>query len=303
MLEWVVTPGTLKRYKDCVIKFLQWTQDNQEDAQDENELDDVLLDYVHHLYESDAGKTAASHTLFGICLYLPALKYQLPKTRQAVKGWNKNQPGRSYPPITWELAQLVAVHLRHSKRRNADRHAVGVLLSFDCLLRIGELVSLRHEDVADTGDGRIGAEHKGMVLRLRRTKTGPNQDCRVQDPVVVKLVRDLVRRTKPGDRLFPFLAATFRKHFKDACADLRLSPLYVPHSLRHGGATRYRHVLKWSIEDVMERGRWVSSKSARRYVQSGVAMLLAMSVPPDIGKLALDVSGDLELLMTLPQRH
>ena len=153
------------------MKFLQWTIDNDEDAQDEDELDDVLLDYVHHLYESGAGKTSASHLLYGITLYIPRLKAHLHKTRQAIKGWNKQQPGRSYPPLTWELAQLVAVHLRHSSNvPNAHRLGVGVLLAFDCLLRVGELCNLRREDVADTGDNRLGREHRGVVLRFRKTR-------------------------------------------------------------------------------------------------------------------------------------
>ena len=102
---------------------------------------------------------------------------------------------------------------------------------------------------------------------------------------MIALIRDLVKNTKPGQFLFPFSAATFRRRFKTACTDLRLSNLYVPHSLRHGGATRYRHVLRWTIENVMERGRWVSTKSARRYVQSGNATRRVS--PTDIGKLAM----------------
>ena len=304
MLEWAVTPSTVRRYRDQVMKFLQWTIDNDEDAQTEDELDDILLDYVWHLHESGAGKTAASHVLYGIVLYLPQLKYSLFRTRRAIKGWNKREPGESYPPMTWELAQLVAIHLRHSgKFRDGHRMSVAVLLAFDCLLRIGELLNLRPEDVADSGDGRIGAEHRGLILRLRQTKTGPNKEVSVEHPVVVALLRELVRNTRRGSYLFPFNKSTFRARFKRACAQLRPSPDYVVHSLRHGGATRYRHVLKWSVEDVMERGRWASTKSTRRYIQSLRAMILAINVPSDISKLALEFAKDLELYMTLPQKH
>ena len=304
MLEWSVTPDTVRRYREQVMKFLQWCYDNDEDAETEEELDDVLLEYVWNLYEQGAGKTAARHVLYGIVMYLPQLKYSLFKTRRALKGWDKRSPSESYPPMTWELAQLVAIHLRHSGNfRDGHRMSIAVLLAFDCLLRIGELLNLRREDVADSGDGRIGAEHRGLILRLRQTKTGPNKDCTVEDPVVVALLRELVRTSRPGSYLFPFLKSTFRARFKRACAQLRLSPDYVVHSLRHGGATRYRHVLGWSIEDVMARGRWASSKSTRRYIQSLRAMALAQEVPPHITKLALQFAKDLELYMTLPQKH
>ena len=178
--------------------------------------------------------------------------------------------GRSYPPLTWELA--VAIAFQWARWGNRYRRAVGVLVSFDCLLRVGELVGLYREDVADAGDLRVGVEHKGMVLRLRKTKTGRNKEVRVLEPIVLELLRGLVRTTGPRQLLFPFSTATFRRDFHAVCDSLSLSPLFVPHSLRHGGATRYRHVFHWPMEDIKDRGRWASVQSAQRYIQSGLAM-------------------------------
>jgi integrase len=96
--------------------------------------------------------------------------------------------------------------------------------------------------------------------------------------------------------LFPFETHSFRRLFKATCVNLGISERYVPHSLRHGGATRYHHVKGWSIEDVLERGRWASVKSARRYIQSGVAMLMSMAAPVHINKIAIGMARD-------PYRH
>src|SRR4051794_25628717 len=83
--------------------------------------------------------------------------------------------------------------------------------------------------VADTTPG----EHKGMYLILPKTKTGSNQSVRVIDPSVQTLLRQLVKETKrPNDFIFPFRTDQFQ--MKHVCAELGLSPLYVPHSLRHG---------------------------------------------------------------------
>jgi integrase len=190
------------------------------------------------------------------------------------------------------------------KGRGQPLHAIGVLLSFDCYLRIGELHGLRRSDIALRGDPRVNDLDNAPLasLRLRHTKTGPNQYVPVENPAVAALLAQVVTITAPGQLLFPAAPAAFRRAFKAACRDLGLSPLYVPHSLRHGGATR-DHMRGRSIEDIMERGRWASSKSARRYVQSGRALLCATDVPPRVKQLGAMISGDLARAFTLPQLH
>jgi len=124
----------------------------------------------------------------------------------------------------------------------------------------------------------------------------------VENPVVKTLIRQLVSSSAPHSFLFSFTASTFRNRFKAACSDLNLSPLYVPHSLRHGGATR-QHLLGRPMEDILLRGRWASTKSARRYIQSGRAMLMTMDVPRRAQDLARAISSELLLLLTLAQSH
>lgn len=301
MLSWSVSPPTAKRYRQHVKQFIDYCiLQEEEDITDEQEFDDLLLDYIHHLYESGLGKSKASMTLYGIINVLPNLNGKLPKSTQAVKGWHKQVPGRSYPPLTWELAVTIAVQM---VRSGHYQYGVGVLLSFDCFLRVSELCNITKEHFADSGDHRISTEHKGTLISLPTTKTGKNQWVEILNPSVITLVRSLVKSTKPKNKLFTFSPATFRRLLHATCADLGLSSLYVPHSLRHGGATRYRHVLKWSIEDIMERGRWAASTSARRYIQSGVAMLMTMSAPPSITTASIILAKDVVRFMSLPQKH
>jgi integrase len=299
MLEWSVTPTTLKRYRTHVREFVHWCIANHEEANNIAEFDELLLDYIHHLHESGLGKTKGSMTLYGILLFMPELKLELPRTSQAIKGWNKHSIGRSYPPLTWELAVAIAVQMGRSGHY---RHGIAVLLGFDCFCRISELCNIERQHIADVGDKRISIEHKGMLVVLPSTKTGKNQWVEVLDKHVITLVRHLLTCTK-GNILFPFTPSEFRHVFKSTCADLGLSDLYVPHSLRHGGATRYRHVLKWSVENVLERGRWVSVASARRYIQQGVAMLMAMKAPPHITDLGILMARDPVYYITLTQKH
>ena len=296
LLEQTVTPATAARYRKAVAAFVRWGIAAGADARDADEMDALLVEYFTELYEDGAAHSNATTTLNGMVWLQPDLKYRLPCAARAVRGWTKLEPGHSYPPLNWELAVAIAVQLTRGGRYS---HGVGVLLAFDCLLRVGELCALRREDVVDTADRRMGFEHSGMMLRLRKTKTGGNKSVRVLNPAVIDLVRSLVAETATGALLFPFTTATFRRAMKATCAELGLSASYVPHSLRHGGATRYFHVLGWPIEDIMERGRWASTKSARGYIQSGVALLMSMDVPKATAKVAMVLAVDPASFMRL----
>jgi integrase len=203
----------------------------------------------------------------------PSLRPVLFKAQRALKAWTRLVPPVSYPPLTWELTLVLATKMAHSHWASG----VAVLLAFVCYLRIGELVSLEVGDVAMAGDPRVSSKLPRIALRLRKTKRGPNQWVVVHDARVEKLISLLLNRPASAS-LFGLSASQFRRFFKVALADLGLSPFYVPHSLRHGGAT-HDYVLGLTLEESMERGRWVSTKSARRYVQMGRSLLLSLEVP------------------------
>ncbi len=280
--------STIKRYAAAVRSFTDWLLSEDADIFDEEldyeDLDNLLVEYFHDRLADGAGKTLAKDTLSGVLHYLPHARGDLPDAHICVRGWMKLEPVVSHPPITFDLAAAVAVQMfRHGN--DWLRDAIGVLLSFDCLLRVGELCGLRPEDVGDNKDGRLGRDFRGTLLRLRTTKTGSNQSVSVEDPAVQTLLRHVVATTAAGRRLFPSTSRTFRRRFQTACAELGLTANYVPHSLRHGGATRM-FLRGVRVEDIMLRGRWAASKSARTYIQSGKAALLAVNVPARLAATA-----------------
>ena len=260
-----VSADTRSRYKRAVVDFVRWCDDNGGRADDDEEMDDLMVNYFQELCETDRGRSVAEATLYGLIMFLPRAKGKLSCSQQALRGWSRMTPSTSYPPFSWEVACAVGAKLARSPTEY--RHGVATVLAFDCFLRVGELCALRREDVADEGDPRMGAGHKGMLLHIRKAKTGKNQSVRVYNPDVRKVVQLVVRATKPGHRLFPFSPATYRKMLRHACSELRLSKAYTPHSLRHGGATYWHNNLSRSMEAIMHRGCWASSISARLYVQ------------------------------------
>ncbi len=292
-------PATQKKYGTAVDEFLTWLLSHGLDSDDPSVIDEILTDYLHDLYLDGGGKGKAQDTIFGLMAFSPQLKGRLHLSLLALRGWQKLQPVVSYPPLSAELCVAVAVKLAFSGHWRAG---VGVLLAFDCFLRVGELTSLKCEDVADSKDPRVSSSFKGMSLRLRSTKTGPNQWVEVSDARVQTLLRTILSTRRPSDSLLGLSAERFRRLFKSSCSALGLSPRYVPHSLRHGGATSC-HLQGMSIEQILLRGRWASSKTAKRYIQSGRAMLLSMETPATLVPILPVLLANLSTLFSLSQPH
>jgi len=277
LIDAAFADSTNKKYIAAASAFSLWLTQRELDPESPDGFDRVLTIYFHHLYRTGQGKSKAACTLNGVLSVMPQLRQHFPLSRLALRGWNRLVPVRSYPPLTIELTFCIALNFIHS---HLHRAAIATLLAFDCFLRINEFLNLRRDDIADAKDSRISSTTAQMTVRLRHTKTGHNQSVIVRNPIVIFLVRSLISKLPPTSqqRLFPYSDQQYRKLFHSACAGLGLSSEYVPHSLRHGGAT-YCFILGMPMEDVLTRGRWASSKSARRYIQAGRALAMNMHVP------------------------
>ena len=299
LLQAAFAPSTWKAYWKGVSDFVDWCLARNYDFEDEFSLDELLTDYFHWRYDTGQSRSGAAATLHGVLALFPHYKSHLRLSALALRGWSRICPPVSYPPLTWDLTCVVAVQLT----RSGDwRLGVGVLLSFDCYLRAGELLQLRVSDVVEPGDARAGSVLNGMALRLRRTKTGPNKWVEVRRDCVKVLLRWVLARTAADSCLFPVSYAVYRKCFKRVIAGLGLSPQYTLHSLRHGGAT-HDCLGGMTVESIMLRGRWVSGRSAALYIQSGRALLLSLAVPRAIARAGAMFAQDVVFSFSLAQLH
>ena len=299
LIEAAFAPSTVRRYTAAVRAFLEWIFDNNYQLSSTSEVDELLLEYLHDFYLAGGSKGAANNVVYGIIMLLPGVRHRIPSSRLALRGWSRLHPPQSYPPLTWELAVVIGVQMTRSGH---FAEGLATVLGFHCYLRLGEICNLRVSDVADSGDARVGCEYRGMALRLRTTKTGPNQWVEVKDAAVIALLRQRLSGRRSGTFAFGFSASSYRRLFKAVLSNLGLRSSYVPHSLRHGGATR-DHLLGASLEHVLMRGRWASTKSARHYIQAGRAMLLANDVPRPVADLGTLFASDLVSSFSLAQRH
>ena len=271
---------TILKYEKAVAKFYDWLTDERKAVPTSTfHLDDLFTDYLHLLYEDGYGKAEAIASFYGLNLAQPGITNSMPKSRKALKGYQHLIPSRQYPPLTWPVTKVIAVDM---VKRGRMLEAIGTLLAFDCYLRISELLGLMHEDIVPGTDARMGGGGADRVyLRLRRTKTGLEQGVEINDREVKTLAMMARNKSREGCHIFPFSADRYRRLFQQVCKGLTLSAGYVPHSLRHGGAT-YGHLCGMSLTDVAHRGRWASLKTATRYIQSGRQALIASTLPSGV---------------------
>jgi integrase len=292
LLQKRVKSQSMRKYRNGVVNFLAWAEAGGHEAPSVAALDELLADYVHHVYEEHDGacRHRASSAVFGLRHLVPALDSRaLPVSAASLKGWEKDRPSVPYPPLTWEATVVIAYAMA---LRGHLRMAVATLLGFDCLLRISELLGLELEDFADGSDLRTGAEYRKSGLRLGDTKTGKNQFVEPESAAVLECLRRVAELTGAGEKIFPFSAPRYRREFRAVCDELGLKARYVPHSLRHGGATRLV-LLGRQISAIMHRGRWQSLKSAQRYMQAGRAILLTLRLPLSVVEFGVRISGRL----------
>lgn len=288
LLASTVASATQLAYNRSVRKFLAFAGVSLDSLlrRSSRRIDRLLTDYLHHLHRMQSPHCYAVHAVYGLIYYAPELKERLLLSRRSLRGWERTRVHRSHPPLTWELTVVIALTMA---RRGLHAEAVASLLAFDCYLRVGEYLRLQFRDVALLDDPRLGGAHTGMALRLAQTKTGSNQWVTVREPAVVAAFTQYLqcRTWLPTDRVFPFSLSHWRRVLRSCCASLGLGAIpFVPHSFRHGGATR-DYMRGHTIEQIKLHGRWKSLESARRYIQQGPALLLLNEVPEDLVRKAL----------------
>jgi integrase len=289
MFALALKPATHRAYMDAVVGFSEWCRHEGVDCTHPRELDTLLVDYMHHLYETGGSKQRAKNVVYGILTLHPQWQRYVVCARKCIAAFEKLRPAQRHPPLTRALAAAIALKMA---LRGWQNDAIGVLLSFECLLRINELLGVRNSDVSDTTIvSASGVSTRSVVLRLAYTKTLKNLSVSVRDLAIISLLADLRARTAPSDRLFTSSPVVYRTRFHAACSDLQLSSSYVPHSLRHGGATEL-YEQGWTVANIMVRGRWASEASARRYIHTSVGSAIAMQsassgVASELGTLAL----------------
>ena len=292
-----LAPASMKSYNRSLSSFLSYTRLSPQQFLSEPalSLDRRLAVYIQHSYDTSSPYTYAAHALHAVIFHRPDVKAFMFVSRQCIKGWERVKKSMSYPPLTWELTVAIACNMA---QRGLHGPAVATLVAFDCYLRVGELTRIRLRDVVLPNDPRMGKAHSAMAVCLAQTKTGKNQSVALDRQSVCDVLKAWIHRCSHSAGggnpfIFAFSPDYFRRAPHQSCSELGLSHChYVPHSLRHGGASA-DFLIHGSIERVQFRGRWKQMESLRTYVQSARALLAAQDVPSALNELGMQLSDSL----------
>ena len=269
-----VQPKTRARYEKALEQFWAFLRrENLPFPRGTHDLDRVLCIYVEHLWSEGFGRALAADTVAGIQDAQPNVRKQLPATWRLLKAWNVNEIPSRAPPLPEEALQAM---IGHAIFHQEYRFAISLLVGFYGVLRTGELLGLTSSDVS------VSSERGPAVVALGYTKGGQRQGAAESVSLTSEQVIRWLHRWTLDVPLKTSLCtkpSQWRKQFNDTLVALGFDTFdFRPYSLRRGGATYWFR--KWgSLDRLLLYGRWQNARTARTYVNDGLAVLASMHLP------------------------
>ena len=267
-------PATRRRYNAATDAFLRFLKDEKLELPRERlYMDPLLCDYLEHLWSSGAGRAQANDTVAGLQDLQPNLRHHLPGAWRLLKTWSINEIPCRAPPLPEHLVHAMA---GWAFFKGYNSFAVSLLIGFYCMLRTGEVLGLRSSHLL------CSPRDSQVLISLGFTKGGKRHGAAESvvlgfEPAVL-LVKQWKKVATPSTPLASSPAA-WRSLFNQCLSNLGLdSHQFRPYSLRRGGATFWfsRHQ---SLDRILVQGRWHTQKSARLYLNEGLAVLATMNFP------------------------
>ena len=263
-----IQPKTRQRYDKAMAKFQDYlTVQGLALPSQKHLLDQVVSDYLEYIWMEGEGRSLASDTLASLQHFQPSIKGHLVCSWRLLKTWMANELPSRAPPLTEEaLHTLVGYALFHCQ----FQFALSLMMGFYGLLRTGELLSIRNRDIAQSSAKAVAVISLGLTKGGQRT--GAAESVTLCEEDTLRRLWQWKQSTSPNTSLCP-PPHQWRKMFNEAISALGLESYeYRPYSLRRGGATFFfsKH---GQLDRLLIQGRWQSSKTARLYINSGLAIL------------------------------
>ena len=268
-----VQPVTKTRYQASLKQFFDYLgREGLTLPKTRDKLDPLVSDYLEQLWAEGEGRAMASTFLAALQDFDPKLKGCLPCSWRLMKTWTINEAPNRAPPLT-----LMAVKAMAGWAWLHDHHGfgLGLLVGFFGLLRTGELLSLQAWQI------HMSSAVQPAVIALGLTKSGKRQGAAesvtITELFLLKLLWQWKKTAKPHDFLTE-KPHEWRQRFQECLEALKLSDWgFRPYSLRRGGATAM-FVKCGSLDRVLLAGRWSAVKTAKIYLNSGLAMLADLKI-------------------------
>jgi len=278
--ELTVQPATKRRYATAVDGFFTYLRNAGLSLPSKKmALDHLLCDDVEFLWSNGAGRGLANDTIAGLQDRQPDLRHHLPGAWRLLKTWSINEVPARAPPFPDHVVKAMS---GWAFFKGYYSFGLSLLIGFYAMLRTGEVLSLRSSSLMCQG------KSTPVVISLGMTKGGKRQGAAESvilgyEPVV-RLIQQWKKVACPATPLVKS-AAQWRKLFNECLESLELlDSKFRPYSLRRGGAT-YWFSQHQSLDRLLISGRWASAKTARIYINEGLAMLTTMHLPPSHPKV------------------
>ena len=276
-----VQPATRVRYNNAVDHFLQFLNTNNLTLPKQRQhLDPLVCEFLEYLWSQGYGRARASDAVAGLQDQDPKLRGHLQGAWRMLKAWNLHEiPSRAPPLPEHVLHAMVGWAFFHQH----FSFGVSLLLGYYAMLRTGELLGLKASHLL------CDPKQSNVVVSLGLTKGGKRQgaaeSCVVGYDMVVKFLKQWKLLASPTMSFSP-TPARWRALFNESLEALHLQDfLFRPYSLRRGGATWWfsRHQ---SLDKILVQGRWQAAKTARIYINEGLAVLAELQLPKTLPSLS-----------------
>lgn len=263
---------TRVRYYAALRKLMPWI----DKCSDLPSMDDALCKWIRRMWRSGEPLLTIGDGLSALRYFEPMTKRNIPHSWKLFAIWRRVEIPSRAPPLTWQIVKgFMAYELSHDNLEMA----VILGLAFHCLLRTGEFLALTLEDL------QVGAA--SGICSLKCTKSGrrnaASEMVSITDPCILLLLRDFLsikQRFPPQTKIWSTSSASFRTRFNALCTIFGLQTLaFRPYSLRRGGATHLFQSCN-SMEVVLVRGRWETSRVARIYIADALSYLPSIKPNP-----------------------
>ncbi|CAL1137610.1 unnamed protein product [Cladocopium goreaui] len=244
----------------------------------------VLKTYALHLFASGRKLYELRYTLIAVQHRYPHLRSSMAPVWAVVSKWELYQPLQHRKPLPELLfkAMFVLACLKGWTRWSAS-----LLLGFEGIARIGEILAARRHDLLLPSD-LAETESAVAFLKIRLPKTrfrgrGRVQHLKIRHAASLPFLERVFGALDPCLPLFPLSAHVFRKRW-DLLLDLLQIPgaqRPTPASIRGGGAIlAYRR--GEPIADILWRMRLASQPTLASYLQELAAESLLAFLAPTV---------------------
>ena len=269
-----VQPVTKKRYQESLDLFFKYLRrEGLSLPKKRDDIDALVSDYLEFMWSEGEGRAMASTFLAALQDFDPKLKHMLPGSWRLMRTWTTHEVPSRAPPLTESILHAMvgwAVFHEHLS------FALSLLVGFHGLIRTGELLGIQAWQIHMT------SASQPAVINLGLTKSGKRQGAAesitLTDQTVLRLLWGWKQHASPHTFLTD-KPHVWRDLFATCIEQVKLTPWeFRPYSLRRGGATHY-FVKSGSLDRVLMMGRWTAIKTAKVYLNSGLAMLSDLQIP------------------------